>query len=122
MRVYRALVAPRPGTQPAQSIFSLDAAFQDLVTEQQPQVAAQLPAGGDVSPLPAHAKHGRVFGMLAVAWRCPSPVSRSTPQRGESRPSPSAAGPFSRYSIPFFTHASKPALCLAADSARAAST
>ncbi len=33
----------------AQSIFSLDAALQDLVTAQQPWVAPQLPAGGDVS-------------------------------------------------------------------------
>ena len=39
----------RSRPQPAQSIFSLDAAFQDLVTAQQPQVAPQLPAGGDVS-------------------------------------------------------------------------
>ena len=49
MRVYRALVALALRANAAQSIFSLDAAFQDLVTEQQPQVAAQLPAGGDVS-------------------------------------------------------------------------
>jgi hypothetical protein len=50
MRVYRALVALALRASAAQSIFSLDAAFQDLVTEQQPQVAPQLPAGGDVSP------------------------------------------------------------------------
>jgi hypothetical protein len=51
MRVYRALVALALRASAAQSIFSLDAAFRDLVTVQQPQVAAQLPAGGDVSPL-----------------------------------------------------------------------
>jgi len=49
IRVHRALAAPRSRPQPAQSIFSLDAAFQILVTEQQPQVAPQLPTGGDVS-------------------------------------------------------------------------
>jgi hypothetical protein len=51
MRVYRALVALALRTATAQSIFSLDAAFHDLVTAQQPWVALQLPTGGDVSPL-----------------------------------------------------------------------
>jgi len=35
----------------AQSIFSLDAALQDLVTEQQPKVAIQHPIWGSVSTL-----------------------------------------------------------------------
>ena len=51
IRVYRALVALALRTTTAQSIFSLDAAFQDLVTAQQPWVAPQLPTGGDVSYL-----------------------------------------------------------------------
>ena len=51
MRVYRALVALALRAATAQSIFSLDAAFQDLVTAQQPSVAPQLPTGGDVSSL-----------------------------------------------------------------------
>ena len=49
IRVYRALVALALQASEAQSIFSLDAAFQILVTVQQPWVAAQLPTGGDVS-------------------------------------------------------------------------
>jgi hypothetical protein len=49
MRVHRALVALALQAREAQSIFSLDAAFQDLVTVQQPCVTAQLPTGGDVS-------------------------------------------------------------------------
>jgi hypothetical protein len=49
IRVYQALVALALQAATAQSIFSLDAAFQDLVTAQQPQVAPQPPAGGDVS-------------------------------------------------------------------------
>jgi hypothetical protein len=51
MRVYRALVALALRARAAPSIFSLDAAFQDLVTAQQPWVAPQLPTGGDVSTL-----------------------------------------------------------------------
>ena len=51
MRVYRALVALALQASEAQSIFSLDAAFQILVTAQQPWVAPQLPTGGDVSYL-----------------------------------------------------------------------
>ncbi len=53
----------------AQSIFSLDAAFQDLVTAQQPWVAPQLPAGGDVSHLKPMRKHGlTAVGPLNDYW------------------------------------------------------
>jgi hypothetical protein len=51
MRVFWALVALALQATTAQSIFSLDAAFQILVTAQQPWVAPQLPTGGDVSTL-----------------------------------------------------------------------
>ena len=49
MRVYRALVALALQGNSAQSIFSLDAAFRDLVTDSNRRLLAQLPAGGDVS-------------------------------------------------------------------------
>jgi hypothetical protein len=89
IRVYRALVALALQAATAQSVFSLDAAFQILVTAQQPRVAPQLPTGGDVSlvnpmrssagfplavprmPRPAHRDKTAIHGpQLLMAQGC----------------------------------------------------